>query len=486
MAHSLNERRNPEQTWSGASWVAAISALLMLIFAFSSVAHRYRLPTDGWSMIQREGSFNNTDALMVENVMGFPSNLRPGDVLLQIGGKDVDPDHLPLFGIEPPLHWNAGQLAVYRVKRGNEILNLLIPLGHWEGNRYAAWLATRMISVVPGLAYAILASLVFSLRPGNRSAQVLLFMGAVNLAMNAGQMTVPLSSTDFFDPFAFISVNFLDYFAWGVLLFPTITLLTLVFPKPKWFFQRYPGLVLLLLYGATLFLFILTGWSRQVGWGMVALFALLALVSAIHSFLDARRDPIARAQVGWVLMGLSILLVWRFFENIVLILLISQNINVDIGGTGAQILEILSTLAFPITLAIAILRYRLFDIDVIIRRTLVYALLTITLGGVYIGGIVLLQQVFRIMFGQESSLAIVISTLAIAAMFNPLRQRMQEVINRRFYRQRYNAESALVSFSAASRSEVDLGQLSDRLLLVVDETIQPEHAELWIRRVGSS
>jgi hypothetical protein len=485
MGYPRKDRKNPEHIWAVESWLAAMAALLMLLFALSSLVHRYRLPTDGWSMIQRESSLTNTDVVMVENVMGYASDLRPGDILLQIFGSDVDPDKMPLFGVKPSDHWKSGQLAVYRVMRGDKILNLLVPLGHWEGSRYATWLATRLIGIVPSLLYALLAALIFFLRPGNRSAQVLLFMGAVNLSMNAGQMTVPLSSADFFDPYAFISVNFLDYFAWGVLLFPTITVLTLVFPKPKLFFQRYSGIILVVLYGTTLLFFVLTGWSRQVGWGLVVLYSLLAMVNVIDSFIDARRDPVARAQVGWVLLGLSIVLVWRIFENVILIMLISRQIKVEIGSTGTQLIEILTTLAFPITLGIAILRYRLFDIDVIIRRTLVYATLTVTLGLVYIGGIILLQQLFRIIFGQESSLAIVISTLAIAGMFNPLRQRMQEVINRRFYRQRYNAESALVSFSAASRSEVDLSQLSDRLLAVVDDTIQPERAELWIRRIGS-
>ncbi len=486
MARMRKEHKNPERSWTGASWLAAAVALATLLFAFSSLVHRFRLPTDGWALTRVEGNLDHSVVMISEDVMGFPSDLRRGDILVKVGGEYVDPDSLPFFGLSRPVRWVAGHLAVYQVARGDLTFNLLVPLGHWGGAEFATWMAARSVGFLPAITYAIFAFLVFLLRPGNRSAQVLLVLGAVSLSINAGGMAVPLSAADFFDPFAYASVNFLDNYAWGILLLPTIILLTLVFPKPKQFFMSHSRLVLLFLYGVTPLLYALSGWSRQTGWAVVAFFALLALGAVIHSFLDARRDPVARAQVVWVLMGLGVLLVWRFFENVILILLISQNINVEIGGTGVEILNLLSSLAFPLSLAIAVLRYRLFDIDVLIRRTLVYAMLTLTLGGMYLLGIILLQRLFRVVLGQESPLAIVISTLAIAGLFNPLRLRMQEMINRRFYRHRYNAENALVSFSAAARSEVDLVQISDRLLSVVDDTIQPEHAELWIRRTRST
>jgi hypothetical protein len=140
----------------------------------------------------------------------------------------------------------------------------------------------------------------------------------------------------------------------------------------------------------------------------------------------------------------------------------------------------LASLLFPISFAIAVLRYRLWDIDIIIRRTLIYAALSGILVLIYLSSIVLLQQVLSI-FTRASQLAVVISTLATAALFTPLRRRIQNSIDRRFYRNRYDAEKILASFSASLRDQVDLDQLQDRLLVVIEDSVQPEMVSLWLK-----
>jgi hypothetical protein len=138
-------------------------------------------------------------------------------------------------------------------------------------------------------------------------------------------------------------------------------------------------------------------------------------------------------------------------------------------------------LSIPIFIGIAVLRSRLFDIDVIINRTLVYGSLTATLAMVYFGGIVVLQRLFVVLTGQQSTLAVVASTLVIAALFNPLRRRFQSFIDHRFYRRKYDARKTLEAFSAKLRDETDLDTLSDDLVGVVRETMQPAHVSLWLR-----
>ncbi len=140
--------------------------------------------------------------------------------------------------------------------------------------------------------------------------------------------------------------------------------------------------------------------------------------------------------------------------------------------------------SIPIATGLAIFRYRLYDIDRLVNRTLVYATLTGVLAAVYVGCVVLLQALFRSLAGGESTLAIVASTLAIAFLFNPLRRGIQAFIDRRFYRNRYDAARTLEAFSETLRDETKLDRLGDALEAVVRETMQPTHASLWLR--GSS
>ena len=151
-----------------------------------------------------------------------------------------------------------------------------------------------------------------------------------------------------------------------------------------------------------------------------------------------------------------------------------------VGPVGFA-LYIAGIVGLPVAVGIAILRHHLYDIDLLINRTLVYGSLTATLVAVYFGGIVLLQRVFVVLTGETSALAVVVSTLAIAALFNPLRGSIQSFIDRRFYRRKYDVAKTLEAFSAKLRDETDLDALSEDLVSAVRETMQPTHVSLWLR-----
>jgi hypothetical protein len=152
-------------------------------------------------------------------------------------------------------------------------------------------------------------------------------------------------------------------------------------------------------------------------------------------------------------------------------------------------LELLASLAVlgfagvPVAIGFAVLKYRLYDIDVVINRTLVYGSLTLTLALIYFGGVATVQALLSVLTGQQEQpqLAIVVSTLVIAALFNPLRRRIQAFIDRRFYRRKYNARKTLETFSATLRDETDLEALNGELVEVVRDTMQPVHVSVWLR-----
>ncbi|HYN87021.1 MAG TPA: hypothetical protein VER55_00755 [Ardenticatenaceae bacterium] len=208
----------------------------------------------------------------------------------------------------------------------------------------------------------------------------------------------------------------------------------------------------------------------DVGLAAAALVILAAVIaSALSVFLRLRRSSgVERQQLKWFVysVGLAILVFPAATLN----------------STLAQVLVMIAVLGIPTAIGIAILRYRLYDIDILINRTLVYGLLTGALGLVYFGSVVLLQALFRLLTGQGDDFAIIVSTLGIAALFQPLRRRIQAAIDRRFYRRKYDAEQVLAAFSTTLRDEVDLDRLTVALLGVVEETVQPAHVSVWLRK----
>jgi MFS family permease len=197
------------------------------------------------------------------------------------------------------------------------------------------------------------------------------------------------------------------------------------------------------------------------------------VISLLVRFRRARGDE--RQQIKWFASAATLTLVW--------ILVFGQSTLGGLPGVIVALSSLLVIPSIPIATGIAILRYRLYDIDILINRTLVYASLTAMLALVYFGGVAATQTMFRALTGQQEQpqLSIVVSTLIIAALFNPLRRRIQSLIDRRFYRRKYDARKTLEAFSAKLRDETHLEALRDDLVGVVRETMQPAHVSLWLR-----
>ena len=192
-------------------------------------------------------------------------------------------------------------------------------------------------------------------------------------------------------------------------------------------------------------------------------------------------NPAERQQTKWVVFGVAMGLV-----GFTMLLTLANYVPSfePTGPLGEMVAEtcVYGLIALvPLAIGVAILRSGLYDIDILINRTLVYGSLTITLVALYFGVIVVLQRFFVLLTGQRSTIAVVASTLAIAALFNPLHRRIQSFIDRRFYRSKYDARKTLEAFSNKLRDETDLEALNDELVGVVSETMQPAHVSLWLR-----
>jgi hypothetical protein len=272
-------------------------------------------------------------------------------------------------------------------------------------------------------------------------------------------------------------VTFVGYMAWMLFFY--------LFPSgrfvPRW--TRWLALCWVLFCGSWIF----TSFGPP-SWPLpffnVAVLALWGSFPVAQLYRYARvSNAIQRQQTKWVVFGIAVAVA----GVLTTIFTVGAAVDLPPEEVGAKMLSMLLMDTFmlfiPLSIGIAVLRARLFDIDVVINRTLVYGSLTVILALVYFGGVAMTEAIFRALTGQEQQpqLAIVISTLVIAALFNPLRRRNQSFIDRRFYRKKYDARKTLEAFSARLRDETDLEALNADLVGVVTETMQPAHVSLWLR-----
>ena len=336
-------------------------------------------------------------------------------------------------------------------------------------NLFAAYFAA--VEIVFAAVSAAVGTLIFWRRSNDRMAFLVSFM----LLTSGAAIPIPLFTLDL-SPFWTVSARLV-----GFLGAASFALFAYVFPDarfvPRW--SRWLALAAIVVVApGSLFPHSLLSTLRYPLVNVLGSFVLVGVVLFLQGYRYTRvSDATQRQQTKWVVLGLVVAL----GGYCVFLLLDALLPSVLLASLLANTAYFVLLLFIPISIAIAILRYRLYEIDTLINRTLVYGVLTVMLVALYFGGIVVLQRVFVVLIGQQSTLAVVASTLLIAAMFNPLRRRIQSFIDRRFYRRKYDARKTLEAFSAKLRDETDLQALRGDLLGVVRETMQPAHASLWLR-----
>ena len=350
------------------------------------------------------------------------------------------------------------------------------------------------------IVFALLATLIVSQRPGNVIGWLMMMPSSVYVVGFFTSNYLEQFSAPPAEPtFLFYMVALLNDILWLALIFPLLFTM-LLFPdgrppSPRWRWILVAGLgmcAFLILFGLALPSFTL---AQNSDWGVItnpigflpagiefpdtAWFAgliIMTLLCVAAPFVRFRRAAgVEREQIKWLFYA-SGLFVLTYIPNGFI-----SDENGDFLVRWVGLMFVLGIMAFPVAIAIAILRYRLYDIDVIIRKTLLYGALTGLLLLVYFGGVVIFQALFESITGQRSPVAIVISTLLIAALFTPLRRRLQQAIDRRFFRQKYDAQLVLTQFAQTARDEVDLESLTDELARVTRETVQPESITIWLK-----
>ncbi|MDX1615248.1 MAG: hypothetical protein R3300_13120 [Candidatus Promineifilaceae bacterium] len=410
-------------------------------------------------------------------------------MLLSIEGEPVaDLLARQFFLQQPPLpDWPDGVVLTYVVEREGRVITLAVPVRrHTIGEQFAGAIRSQglsgLIQVAASTFSFFTGLMVFIVRPRHPAAHALLILGTSFLFNSA---PVYKWTTAFFYNFRPESVP-LD--TWTLGINPSLMYLALTFPAAKWPLRRFPYLTTIGLYvWAPLAIntaYLLSLDDPPVYYRVanvvyvVQVLLLFGIVfgSLLHSAYRVH-DTVARIQLKWVGLGLASFVLPGVGGWLVGFLIDSQSeVLYLVSVTGWFIM--------PICLAVAITRYRLFAIDAIIRRTLQYTILTALLGIVYFGSVVILQTLIGQTTGQQSPPILVFSTLIIAALFSPLRHRVQNVIDRRFYRKKYDAQLALARFAAAARNEMSPELLSAAMANAVQETVQPASVRIWLRPVA--
>jgi hypothetical protein len=463
----------------GISLLGALLVGLTLAFAALHITG----PSDGARM-EPDKYVWSRDGIAVTPLEQRPgSGLQPGDIVVALAGRRIE--EWARLVADPEVarpQWRSGDVVSYVVIRAGRQIDVPVTLGSYPTG---AMLSEDWGSIVFALAFALIGAFVFLRRPADRAARTMFLAGCCLLS--AQSWSFGLQASDLVHPIGFWLYQLTDFGAY-TLFWASLLHFALLFPHPHPLTMRWRWLIpavyaLPALYVATFLIAMRATSGSTLEWfgtwtpgqGIISAAYFAAAILVVLDTLRISRDPITHRQIRWIAYAVVI------FGGAGQLLSILPG---DVFGHAIVSTNVfgLMLLPIPIAFAFAILRYRLFDIDVIIHRTLVYGTLTATLALVYGVSVVALQAVAGRLPGltTEWPPAIVASTLLIAALFQPLRRRIQSGIDRRFYRRKYDATRALAEFGATLRMQTELEDLSERLVEVVEETMQPAYISLWL------
>jgi signal transduction histidine kinase len=450
-----------EKRFSHRSLIVVLFAALLLLLGFGFKAYRFTLPTEGWSL---QLDFEK-GLIFDQNLLGVSSLLQQGDILLNVAGESMDSnDPFALPNPEAQAAYRMGNTVQYQVQREGETLSFDVPLYHWTplGIAKAFWqvVLNRVSQFSPFVVLQLaIALFVFIKRPNNLAAQLLLLSNVGSVVSGVNWVSAIVSPGDTLDPLARVTSYLFGMAINPALLVPLFLHLALIFPKPKWGFQKSVWPVTLL-YGLPLILYslrdfhIIPNLPADV---FVPVYFLISIVAFIYSLVTIK-DKEQRAQIKWVVYGGAI----QAFGSL---LWVSSAILQWLPWSTINYLQWIPwDFIFPLCFAIAILKYRLFDIDLIINRTLVYGTLSLGVVGLYLGLVTGSSYLLQTQANLGVSL---VATGFIAVIFNPLRSRLQRFVNRLLYGDRDDPYKVLSSLSGRMQGILE----PSKLLPTMTETI---------------
>ena len=451
-----------------AGWLTLLVVISVLVFGVIDASYRHTLPTDGWAMGEAG------DVTFLRDLASLNPQLQRGDILVSVEGIPVEFQSISESDLLQA-RVQAGNTLTYRIHRGDKELEIPVTIGHWPSglNFWKAYLTpSEVFNLISTIVQFGLAIFIFFRKPDDPAAGSLLLIMAAFTSIAIVEV-IPFGYVTWLDPTAdFLQSRLANMLLMG--LFPySIIRFAMTFPKPNPSYLRFAWTPIAV--GGVGFTLLLFFPDSPLSWFWFVLSFLSAVGILVHNAFTMH-DAVSQAQIRWgvggFVLGFGTLALMFLLNTIGIVMIPQEAFNV----VGSWVFMVMVAM-----IAVAILRYRLFDIDIIIRKTLQYALLTGLLVLVYFGSVILLQSLTENLFGEQSPLVIVLSTLAIAALFNPLRIRTQDFIDRRFYRKKYDAEKALARFAAATRDEVELDLLTANLITVITETLEPEEISLWLK-----
>jgi signal transduction histidine kinase len=459
-----------ERRFDRSSRLVVSLALLLLFISVAQKAYRFTLPTDGFSTQAAETS---NAPIFQDNLLGFTSPLQRGDEFIAVNGLSYDVRVRSSMLLRPESRrLEAGDTAQYTVLRNGREVTLEVPLYHWTFRGIVSAFLGRFWQGFPS-NYAnwfvlLLVIFVFWQRPRNVTAQLMLLFYTVELTIFISRLASSVSVADLVDPFAYWLSLTLGHVSYSIFEAPLMLHLCLTFPQPKSFLRNRSWLIVSLYVFPWLLFFLDIAFDIGVLAFMLAgFYALLCAFALTHTFITVK-DPVSAARVRWFAFGFavsSLFVILYVLNNFALIPREVYNV-VSVFPSGAVL---------TVCLGIAVLGYRLFDIDIIINRTLVYGALSACVIGLYISVVGGLGVFFRV---QGNFVLSLLATGFVAVLFQPLRERLQRFVNRLMYGEREEPYKLLSKLNQRIENAVEPEKVLPTILETITHALKLPYASV--------